>query len=229
MNPKSSKNPMEHMDRLYDRLVYWLYERQDARRARKLASRLSQVLAKLGPEAGAIFGEECQSLIHEASGELPKAIKHREEEIRLIRRLHEISRGTPGEAFAIGQYDYSDLRDRLELLAILYHDSGDLTKALSLLEAAKQLSLEHGIPFDSEDLLREYLDERPSKTLYLWVSENGVLSGKEASSGLRATMPSANATRIEQVQEMTHPAKLVPPRATERRAAGESVITVEDD
>jgi hypothetical protein len=231
MKPESSKNPLEQIYRLYDRLVYWLHERQDARRARNFARRLAQVLAKLGPEAGTIFGEECQSLIHEANGELPKAIEHREEEMRLIRRLHELAQGPDAARadYILGQYNCADLRDRLELLAILYHDSGDLDKALGLLEAAKQLCLERGIPFDAEDTLNEYLGERPSKTLYLWVSENGVLSGREASGGLEATMPSANVASIEQVQGTARPAKLVSRRATERPAVGGSVVAIEDD
>ena len=80
---------------LYDKLLYWLYQREDVRKARSFAERLAKLLPKADPEQESILGEECRSLIHEANGNLSKAIEHREKEIGLIRRLHEISRDEP--------------------------------------------------------------------------------------------------------------------------------------
>jgi tetratricopeptide (TPR) repeat protein len=219
-----------NIDRLYDQLSDSIDKHPGSAQTLTLANQLEVTLSEAkDKDVGAIFGEECRALIHEAKGNVQNAINHREDEIRLIRRLHKISRNSPGEAFAFGQYGFSDLRDRLELLAVLYHDSGQLAKALSALEEAKQLCLDHDIPFDAEDVLREYSEERPSQTLYLWVSENGVLSAKEASSGLQATMPSANVAEMGQAQDTTHPAKIVSPRAMQHHIAGESAITIEDD
>src|SRR5436190_18750971 len=120
------------ISRLYDRLVYWLYERQDASRARSLASQMKNLLAK-NPKLESIFNCECSSLVHEASGDLDSAIKDRKKEIRLIRRLHQRAQNKPGASFVFGQYDYADLRDRLDLLAMLYHDRGDLDKGIRTL------------------------------------------------------------------------------------------------
>jgi hypothetical protein len=148
------------MDKLYDRLVYWLYERQNARRARPFAERLALALARFSPDPESIFIEECRSLVSEARGDLAEAIRRRENEIRLIRRLHEISRGKESESFILGQYGYDDLRDRLILLAMLCRDGGDVNRAISTLRGCKRLCARHGIPFGSDDLLRDYMKER---------------------------------------------------------------------
>jgi tetratricopeptide (TPR) repeat protein len=157
---KKSGDVWARMGRAYDRLVYWLYERQDASRARPLADRLEQLLAGLGPDAeSSIFAEECRSLVHEARGNLVKAIKHREGEVRLIRRLHRQAKGTAGADFVFRQYSHADLSDRLDLLAMLYHDGGDLEKAIKTLKEAKKLCEARGMEFGGEDALREYREE----------------------------------------------------------------------
>jgi hypothetical protein len=153
-------NRWDEIRHLYQKLLYWLYQRGDAGKARPYAERLARLLAEADPGHEAIFGEECRSLVCEAKGDLAKAIKHRENEIRLIRRLHEISRGKPYEEFALEGYGSADLSDRLDLLATLYHDSGDLDRAISTLRESKRYCQGHGIRFDGEDILREYLEER---------------------------------------------------------------------
>ncbi len=150
----------DQMGYLYDKLLYWLYARQDARRARPFADRLEEVLVKLRPEPESIFTEECWSLVHETKGDLAKAIKHRKNEIRRIGRLHQISENAPSADYVFRQYSYADLSDRLDLLAVLYHDSGNLEKALSTLWESKQLCEKHGIKFDGDDMLQEYLEEK---------------------------------------------------------------------
>jgi tetratricopeptide (TPR) repeat protein len=150
------------MDGLYARLVTWLYERQDVRRAQSVANRLERLLARFPPKPQNIFIEECRSLVAEAKGDLKSAIKHRLNEIGLIRRLHELARGPDaGHAAALfRQYSYADLRDRYIILAMLHHDTGELDKAIKALRKAKPICKRHGIPFDSEDLLKDYLNER---------------------------------------------------------------------
>jgi hypothetical protein len=154
----------EEMGYLYDKLVYWLYQRQDARRARPFAERLAQLLAKSRPES--IFAEECRSLVAEAKGDFAKAIAHRENEIRLIRRLHKLSQNTANAEFVFRQYSHADLSDRLDLLAVLYHDSSQLDKAISTLQESKQLCAKHGIKFDGQDILQEYLEEKGNSQAY---------------------------------------------------------------
>jgi hypothetical protein len=148
----------DQIDYLYHKLLYWLYEREDKARARIFAVRLAQLLSA-SPGHDAIFPEECRSLICEAMDNLPGAVKHRENEVRLIKRLHEISRGTRQQDHVIGLYGYDNLSDRLDLLAVLYHDSGDLDKAIATLLESKHLCKKRGIEFDGKDILQEYLEE----------------------------------------------------------------------
>jgi tetratricopeptide (TPR) repeat protein len=150
----------EEMEYLYHKLLYWLYEREDTPRARVYADRLENLLRKIDAKQQSIFGQECRSLIYETKGDLPNAILHRQKEIRYIRRLQEISVGTPTEKIALDNYGYADLSDRLDLLATLYHAAGQLDRALATLEESKQLCKEHRIRFDAADLLAEYREEK---------------------------------------------------------------------
>jgi tetratricopeptide (TPR) repeat protein len=145
---------------LHDKLLYWLYQRADPRKARGYAQRLEQLLPTAAPDHEAILGEECWSLVHETKGELGRAIKSRENEVRLIRRLYELSRGAPYKEVALRDYGYDDLSDRLDLLAVLYHDSGDLDKAITTLQESRKLCQEHGMEFDGDDMLQDYLEEK---------------------------------------------------------------------
>jgi tetratricopeptide (TPR) repeat protein len=144
----------EEMGYLYDKLVYWLYQRQDVPRARTFADRLASVLRSSGPEMETIFAEECRSLVYEAKGNLAKAIEHRENEIRLIRRLHQLELHRATAHFVLSQYSYVDLGDRLDLLAVLYHGRGNLEKAISTLQESKELCEKNNVKFDGQDLLR---------------------------------------------------------------------------
>ncbi len=147
---------------LYHKLLYWLYEREDPARARAFAERLALLLTKACASAGAISPEECWSVICEARGDLPGAIGHRENEVQLMKRLHEISRNSPQREEILRLHGYDDLSDRLDLLAVLYHDNGQLDRAIETLQESKRLCAQHGMAFDSEDLLREYLEEKSS-------------------------------------------------------------------
>lgn len=146
---------------LYDKLLYWLYQRQEAERARPYAKRLERLLPKADPHHEAIRGEECWSLVFETKGDRQSAIKHRQNEIRLIRRLHESARIAHNESVILKAYGYDDLSDRLDLLAVLLHDSGDLESALRTLHESRQLCKKHGVRFDGDDILKEYLAEQP--------------------------------------------------------------------
>jgi tetratricopeptide (TPR) repeat protein len=140
---------------LYYQLLSYLYRKGDVKKARSYADQIERLLPKVDPEHKAIFGEECWSLVYEAKDQLDKAIKHRKREIELIRRLQAVSRGQPYEKEVTEGYDVSDLSDRLNLLASLYQENGDLDKALRTLDESKRLCAKHGITFDGEDLLRD--------------------------------------------------------------------------
>jgi tetratricopeptide (TPR) repeat protein len=145
---------------LHDKLLYWLYAREDAGKARPYAKRLEKLLSRVASDHEAILGEECWSLVHETKGDLAKAIQYRTNEIRFIRRLQEISRNTPFEHYALKGYGYDDLSGRLDLLAVLYHDSGQLDKAIRTLRESEGVCHEHGLVFDGKDLLQESLEEQ---------------------------------------------------------------------
>ena len=150
---------------LYDKLLYWLYKRGDPTRARRYARRLERLVSSADPRQEAIFGQECRSLVCEALGDHCKAIEYRENEIRLIRKLHSISGDARSHGSALKAYGWEDLSDRLDLLAILYHDSGALQKAIAALRESKQLCKSHGLKFDGGDILQEYLEELHAGTL----------------------------------------------------------------
>jgi hypothetical protein len=93
---------------------------------------------------------------------LKEAIRYREHEIESIKRLRWISRNDSEEVkkFVLHGYGISDLSDRMDLLAILYHDIGNLDHAITILRKSKALCQRHGITFDSQDLLDDYREER---------------------------------------------------------------------
>ena len=60
-------------------------------------------------------------------------------------------------------YDYHDLSDQYDLLAILNHDASDFDRAIETLRESKRLCKKHRIEFDGQDILDDYLAERPSR------------------------------------------------------------------
>jgi hypothetical protein len=52
-----------------------------------------------------------------------------------------------------------DLADRLDLLAILYHEAGNPQQAIRILRQSQRLCARHGEAFDGADLLADYLEE----------------------------------------------------------------------
>jgi tetratricopeptide (TPR) repeat protein len=151
---RNSVQPGDEIDRHYLDLLSSFYEKQDHRRASRFAERLETAL-KLAPEES-IRAEECRSLIAEVRGDLSSAIKHREREIQLIRKLHKLSAGKPGESYVLRQYSVQDLSDRLDLLAILYRAAGQLARAIGVLEESRRLCQTHRVRFDAAALLRDY-------------------------------------------------------------------------
>ena len=140
---------------LYFELLKWFYDKADAIRARAVAARLREVLASLPEFAQSIRGEEVRSLIAELDDDLATAIRSREAEIRKILELHSLSLNSPSWATVKRLYDFGDVSDRLDLLAILYDKSGDAARALATLLESKQYCQAHGVPFEAQDLLDE--------------------------------------------------------------------------
>jgi len=152
---------------LYDKLLFWLYERDDRRKSRPICDRLEPLLKKVAAKGEAILGEECWSLVYEVRREFGKAIQHRRREIELITRLLRGAERAPNRESIFRLCDYSDLSDRYDLLAILYHDAGDLDRAIETLRESKRLCKKHRIEFDAQDILDDYLAEKPSRPMPL--------------------------------------------------------------
>jgi hypothetical protein len=145
---------------LYDKILYWFYDRGDRPRALEIRDSFERLLNAVASEHEAIFGEHCWSILHELDGDHRRAIEAREREIGLILKLREISKDTAGAEYVLRGYGIETLCDRLDLLAILYHESGDPDRAIVALAESRRLAEAAGIPFEGGDLLREYLDER---------------------------------------------------------------------
>ncbi|MGH7192750.1 MAG: hypothetical protein ACREJM_04350, partial [Candidatus Saccharimonadales bacterium] len=151
------------VDYLYHKLLYWLYERQSVQKARPYAERLERLLPKLDPHHEAILSVECWSLVYETKRDLRRAIEYRENEIRLMHRLHEISPQPIDKCVLLEGRRYQDLSDRLDLLASLYHEEGDIQHAIAVLRESKQLCAEQRLKFDGSAMLEQYLAESEVK------------------------------------------------------------------
>src|SRR5262249_8451474 len=107
-----------------------------------------------------------------------------------------IFRLTSNRSLISHQYTDADLRDRLDLLAMLYHAKGDLTNAIRRLEESKRFSVDHGLRFDAANILCKYMAEtKRSFVSSVEVSENGGYKVKQLSRPQRASLPNTN-TRI---------------------------------
>ena len=140
-------HPWGEIDYLYHKALYWLYEREDRRRAASYARRLSPILDREDARSEAILGAACRALIAELDGNLSDSIRYRIHELTLIRRLNKVG-GPPGILF-----EPDDIGDRLDLLAIAQWNARDLDAAERTLEESRTLCERHGIPFDGKELL----------------------------------------------------------------------------
>jgi hypothetical protein len=143
------------IESLYLQFLKQFYEKGDRRKTQDLAARVENALAASPDYAGSIREEEIRSLIAESRGDFAQAARSREAEIRKILQLHTLSVNTPGWEYVARQYGFSDVSDRLDLLAILYDELGDLDRAIATLHESKRYCESHGIPFDGRDLLDE--------------------------------------------------------------------------
>jgi hypothetical protein len=186
MNPKEVDRPPgyidlpDEMEALYHALIEAFYEREDRERARTIAGKLEEALNNR-PEVGdSIRGEEIRSLIAELNGNLREAIRRRESEIRKILELHSLGFGKPSWDYVFRQYDYSDVSDRLDILACLYENVGDWDLAIATLRESRVYCDGHGIPFDGQDLLNEFEQERANPDRGAKLSRNELIRINDA-------------------------------------------------
>jgi hypothetical protein len=146
----------DNIEPLYLKFLRAFYEREDRAAAAEIAKKLESALRRQPKLARSIRGEEIRSLLAELRGDLTEAIRSRESEIRKIFELHSLSRSTPSWDYVLRKYNFTDLSDRLDLLAGLYAEQGDLRRAVDTLHESKQFCTAHGIAFDGQELLNEY-------------------------------------------------------------------------
>ena len=96
-----------------------LRQRRRGRPLPATVSRLRKLVAQCGGEKEADMAR-CYhgslALVFEFERDWPKALKHRQLEIRKIRRLHKLAQQNPGDACATQNYRDEDLNERLEIL-----------------------------------------------------------------------------------------------------------------
>jgi tetratricopeptide (TPR) repeat protein len=148
----------QQAEKIAEKLIHWLGEGRKGR-SRMLADRLDNVLAQMNYSNDSIFVEGCISMICEARGDLDGAIKHRGKEVQLIKKLIRLSIGKPDWKEILDIYDYEDVTLRVIWLATLYHEQGELKKAIDALVRTKEFCARAGLRFDGEELLEEYLEE----------------------------------------------------------------------
>jgi len=148
---------------MYHELVKAYYDDEDAARAETVAVRLEQAMTRSPDVARSIRGDEIRSIIAELRGDLDAAIASRKAELRKIVRLHKLARSGGHWEIVSKRYDCADLRDRLDLLAILYDKHGMLDKAIRVLRKSRRYCEEHEIEFDAVELLEDLLASRASR------------------------------------------------------------------
>ncbi len=165
--PRTRRNFVSDWDELsylYDKIVFWFYGRQ--RRAyvhHRFCQNFERLLKKLCPDPSAIRGEECWALLHEVREEWERATEHRENEIRLIKKLQQAAERETDETLRnalLQGYDISDLSDRMDLLSLAYRHMGEPDKAMEILCESRRLCDENGLEFDGQDILDDILSEK---------------------------------------------------------------------
>lgn len=152
--PKATSRK-EQVESLYHKLVKYFYENDDRGQALKIAVRLEERLVDAPDYADSIRAAEIYSLIAELRGDYAEAARCREAEIRKILELHSLAVNSPSWKYVARQYDFDDVSDRLDLLAMLYDKQGDTHRAISTLIESKHYCESHDIPFDGQALLDE--------------------------------------------------------------------------
>lgn len=153
----------DETETLYIEFLDAFYGAGDRKRSERIAKRLEKALATRPDYHESIRTEEIRSLIAELRGDFATAISSREAEIRKIFELHSMSINTPNWEYILSLYGFGDLSDRLDLLALLYDQQGDLDRAIAVSEESKLFCDAHKIPFDGEEILAELTTARESE------------------------------------------------------------------
>ena len=120
---KKSTPKKSDLRSLYLEFLKRFYQKGDRAAAKKLAVRLEAALAASPEDTAAIRGDEIRSLLAELRGDHEEAARCRETEIRRILELHSLVVNTKDWDYVSRRYDFNDVSDRLDILALLYESS----------------------------------------------------------------------------------------------------------
>jgi len=143
----------DQINYLYDKTLYWSWGQGNWRKAQRFADRLKRLVVKADPKGEALLGVSSRALAAEVDGDLRKAIRFRQREIKMMRRL------TQPDVPQFARLSLDEVSSGLDRLAIHYWDLGDLPKALQTLEESRRYCAEHGLPFDGQDVVDEIRSE----------------------------------------------------------------------
>lgn len=161
-NGRKSGPDHGEVEALYEEFLTAFYDAGDRGRAEAIAPRLEKAVAGSPAYAGTIRAEEIRALLAELKGDYVEAARSREAEVRKILELHTLAVNTPGWPYVSRRYDFGDVSDRLDLLAVLYDKQGETDRAIAVLQESEQYCKAHNIPFDGQDLLDELQGVRKS-------------------------------------------------------------------
>jgi hypothetical protein len=145
----------QEIDYLHKRVEHWFCVKCDRQRAAPFAKRLATLLTQEASAGATPFTEGVWALLCEVQEDLAAAIVHREKEIRLLKRLFEVAIAQANFDLVVAYYDYQDLVDRLDKLAVLYRGAGRIDDAIKTCEEARRLAATHGLKFAGEALLKD--------------------------------------------------------------------------
>jgi Zn-dependent peptidase ImmA (M78 family)/O-acetyl-ADP-ribose deacetylase (regulator of RNase III) len=154
-------NKWTELEAIYAKAVSVLGEMPREQAASSIdLDRFEELLRNTSADESSIFRHECLSIAGELRGDLSAAVNHRRIAVSLINRLLE-SAAEAGNSSAVAEaYDYSDLVDQMDLLAILLYDAGMLDDAITVLSESNAICESHKLEFSGAELLRSYQTRR---------------------------------------------------------------------
>lgn len=139
--PPPSRRRFRHvwdeLDYVVEKVVYWLYERRNAKAAARYHRRLNALVREIGNNRVAIVGNLARGLLAEMEGDVPGAIRHRERQLKALERYFaKHAEPQPHDELVLYlEFSYA-LYGRL---GELYADSGKLDRGIQAVERYKRL------------------------------------------------------------------------------------------
>ena len=131
---------------LYHRILDLFYGQGSKARAVPIAFRLLRILDKLDPNSDALLTLAARAVLAELDGDLVEAIQFRKRELVAMDRL------IAKRQLEAASLDFSDYADRLDLMANLSFDLGDLDAAEEAIGQSLAFCRKHGVKFDGKDI-----------------------------------------------------------------------------